>query len=109
MTSDIVERSLVAEAVAEHWGERCPDFESGCPCCRAWAEFDQIERLRGGLLDCMQEAADHHRENEARAKIGGSDMAQRKAKAIVARSGVLLHNIKTIARAALATQETGHE
>ena len=61
----------------------------------------EIERLRAGLFDCMQEAANHHRENEARAKIGGSDIAQRKAKAIVARSGVLLHNIKAIARAAL--------
>lgn len=61
----------------------------------------EVERLKVGLMDCMQEAANHHRENEARAKIGGSDMAQRKAKAIVARSGVLFHNIKAIARAAL--------
>lgn len=62
---------------------------------------DEIERLRAALRDCMQEAASHHRENESRAKIGGSDMARRKAKAIVARSGVILHNIRAIARAAL--------
>lgn len=61
----------------------------------------EIARLREGLLDCMQEAAHHHRQNEARAKIGGSDIAKRKAKAIVARSGVLLHNIQCVARAAL--------
>lgn len=67
------------------------------------------EKLRAGLFDCMQEAANHHRENEARAKIGGSDMAQRKAKAIVARSGVLFHNIKAIARAALAQENTNAE
>jgi len=65
----------------------------------------EVEKLRAGLFDCMQEAANHHRENEARAKIGGSDMAQRKAKAIVARSGVLFHNIKAIARAALEEKQ----
>lgn len=55
MTSDMVERSLVAEAVAEHWGERCPDFEPGCPCCRAWAEFDQIERQAAALREIAEE------------------------------------------------------
>lgn len=61
----------------------------------------EIERLRAGLFDCMQETANHHQENIARAAIGGSDIAKRKAKAIVARSGVLLHNIQCVARAAL--------
>lgn len=43
-------QSLLEEAIQEHFGERCPDFEPGCPCCRAWAEFDEIERLRAALV-----------------------------------------------------------
>lgn len=35
------------EAIREYWGERCPDFEPGCPCCRAWAEFDQLNEKAG--------------------------------------------------------------
>lgn len=95
--------------MSDHYETRCPSCggsdEQGCyadcPTSVITALRAEVERLRAGLFDCMQEAANHHRENEARAKIGGSDMAQRKAKAIVARSGVLFHNIKAIARAAL--------
>lgn len=61
----------------------------------------RIEQLEAALRGVMQEAERHHAENITRAELGGSDMAQRKAKAIVSRSGVLLHNIKGIARAAL--------
>ena len=43
-------RTLLEEAISEYFGERCPDFEPGCPCCRAWAEFDETERLRTALL-----------------------------------------------------------
>lgn len=100
--SDIVERLRSGSICSDihDTGSCCRVMEarSGCECAEA---ADEIERLRAGLFDCMQEAANHHRENEMRAKMGGSDMAQRKAKAIVARSGVLLHNIKAIARAAL--------
>lgn len=62
---------------------------------------NEIERLRAALRDMEQEAENHHAENVSRADLGGSDMAQRKAKAIVSRSGVLLYKIKFIARAAL--------
>ena len=37
---------LIADAIREHWGERCPDFDPECWCCRAWAEYDEITRLR---------------------------------------------------------------
>lgn len=60
---------------------------------------DEIERLNGTLSACLQEAARHHAEDVKRAEWSGSDMAQRKAKAIVSRSGVLLHNLRAIARA----------
>lgn len=36
---------LVAEAITEAFGERCPDFEPECHCCKAWAEFDRITTL----------------------------------------------------------------
>lgn len=41
--------SPVARAIEAIWGTRCEDFEPGCPCCQAWAEYDQIIRLRSEL------------------------------------------------------------
>lgn len=41
--------SLVEAAVWHVWGDRCSDFEPECLICRAWAEFDQIERFRAAL------------------------------------------------------------
>lgn len=61
----------------------------------------RIAQLEAALRDVLQEAADHHAESVSRVTVGGSDMAQRKAKAIVSRSGVLLYKIRFIARAAL--------
>jgi len=58
-------------------------------------------KLRAALKDCWTVAAEHHDENLSRSEWSGSSTAQRKAKAIVARSGLLLNNIKTIVRAAL--------
>jgi len=31
----IVDAAMVAE-----WGERCPDYEAGCPTCEAWRAYD---------------------------------------------------------------------
>lgn len=31
---------LIQQAVAEQWGERCPDFHPDCACCQAWAAID---------------------------------------------------------------------
>ena len=36
--------SLVEEAIAFRWGERCPDFDSNCAGCIAWAEYDDLLR-----------------------------------------------------------------
>lgn len=68
---------------------------------REWWAADRIAQLEAALRAVTQEAAEHHAEDVSRATLGGSGMAQRKAKAIVSRSGVLLHNIRFIARAAL--------
>lgn len=64
-------------------------------------EASDNERLRAALEACERAVIVHHAENEARAEWSGSNLAQRKAKAISARSGVLLHDIRTITRAAL--------
>lgn len=63
-------------------------------------------RLRAALENCWTAAAEHHTENVSRCEWSGSSIAQKKARAIAARSGVLLHNIKTIARAALEEGRT---
>ena len=26
----------------EYWGDRCPDFDKDCPCCKAWVAFDVV-------------------------------------------------------------------
>jgi hypothetical protein len=37
--------NAVAEAVEFYWGERCPDFEEGCPTCAAWGQYDKMQNL----------------------------------------------------------------
>lgn len=41
----------VKEAVTEHWGERCPEFEPECNCCKAWAQYDQLTQAESDLYD----------------------------------------------------------
>ena len=69
----------------------------------------ETRRLRAALEECEATVTAHHADNEARAKWSGSGIAQKKARAISARSGVLLHDIKTIARAALTAQPAAPE
>lgn len=33
---------FIAEAISEHWGERCPDNEPGCFICDAWSQYDSL-------------------------------------------------------------------
>lgn len=35
-------QSLIAEAITDYLGERCPEYAEGCFCCEAWAEFDRL-------------------------------------------------------------------
>ena len=34
---------LIAEAISEAFGERCPEVVQGCPCCDAWAQYDALK------------------------------------------------------------------
>jgi len=47
---------LVAKAITEVFGERCPDFEPECHCCKAWAEFDRITTLEAELEKAREAA-----------------------------------------------------
>jgi hypothetical protein len=32
----------IEEAMTAHWGERCDDYEQGCPVCDAWRQYDNL-------------------------------------------------------------------
>ena len=34
--------NLIEQAMTAHWGERCDDYEQGCPVCDAWREYDNL-------------------------------------------------------------------
>lgn len=36
---------MIADAIISFYGERCPDFEPECPCCKVWAEYDRLRAL----------------------------------------------------------------
>lgn len=33
--------------LTEYFGERCPDFDKDCPCCRVWVRYDLLEEELG--------------------------------------------------------------
>ena len=42
----------IKRAMLEYWGERCDDYEEGCPVCDAWREYDNLVRVvRSTYLD----------------------------------------------------------
>lgn len=34
--------NLVEQALTEHWGEKCPEYEQGCVVCQAWREYENL-------------------------------------------------------------------
>lgn len=38
-----IPEDYLADAITEAFGERCPDFAEGCPCCDAWAQYDAVQ------------------------------------------------------------------
>ena len=100
------------ERVKREWdGDNVPcveDFDQLIAIARRGAEAAaRIQQLEAALRECENAAGEHHAENVSRCEWSGSSLAQKKARAVAARSGVLLHAIKRIARAAL--EETKHE
>jgi hypothetical protein len=45
-------KDLIADAITQAFGERCPDHEPGCFCCEAWKQYDDLkaERERGTAI-----------------------------------------------------------
>jgi len=37
---------LIEEAITEHAGERCPDFDPECVVCQTWVEYDQLKQMQ---------------------------------------------------------------
>lgn len=56
--------NAIEAAISAHWGERCPEFYEGCPCCGAWADYDALTcsdpAVRDRVTDEMVEAAYSH-------------------------------------------------
>ena len=43
MANDVTDAmDLIAEALTDFYGERCPDVHPGCHCCEAWAQYDAL-------------------------------------------------------------------
>ena len=43
MNIDIdIDTDLIREAITEHYGRRCPDYEPSCVICAVWAQYDAL-------------------------------------------------------------------
>lgn len=60
----------IIEAITEHWGERCQDYESTCFCCQAWQEFDD---LQSELAEANHWRERHSKDSDARGKQNVAD------------------------------------
>jgi hypothetical protein len=34
--------NLVEEAMTDYWGEKCDEYEQGCPVCDAWRQYENL-------------------------------------------------------------------
>jgi hypothetical protein len=53
--------NYIEQALAEHWGEVCPEHEDGCVVCAAWAQYHRIvkyEELLTNLLTAIAKDRD---------------------------------------------------
>lgn len=37
-----IPEDLIAEAITSAFGERCPDYEPECHCCKVWKQYDHL-------------------------------------------------------------------
>ena len=42
--SDKDVRTMASKMFVSYWGERCPDYDSDCPACMAWKNYDALAR-----------------------------------------------------------------
>lgn len=61
-----MEIDFIAEAITAQFGERCPDYAEGCPCCDAWKQYDNLR----SLIPVAQKKADEIRQYDVDAAAG---------------------------------------
>jgi hypothetical protein len=44
------EQSNEDKDFALFWGEKCPDYLAGCPCCEAYRQRDHVQKVIDGYL-----------------------------------------------------------
>ena len=42
LSAEIQQMMFIEEAITYYWGERCPDYEPECLCCKAWGEYEDM-------------------------------------------------------------------
>jgi len=48
--------NLIEQAMTAHWGEKCDDYEEGCPVCDAWREYENLVTYGETLTKVAQKA-----------------------------------------------------
>lgn len=75
--SDKPDGDLISYAITETFGERCPDHEETCPCCKAWEQYDARESY-ANLINIIADIRE-------KSGVGGKPMLGELADAIEAR------------------------
>lgn len=77
---------LIADAITEQYGERCPDYEPECWCCKVWKQYDALATLaaevealrreRDRAERTLRHALEVAKDQEARADSLAAELAQ---------------------------------
>lgn len=43
----------IEEAMANYWGERCPDYLAECDNCQAWKQYDAVVKVNKALVNAI--------------------------------------------------------
>jgi hypothetical protein len=46
---------LIADAITDQYGERCPEYAEGCFTCEAWKQYDYMRGLEARIEALMSE------------------------------------------------------
>lgn len=98
--------SDIVDQCAAVWDRKALEAELAQASAKMVEQSARIARLEAALRECEATVVTHHAEDVARTDWSGSGMAQKKARAVATRSGLLMHNIMIIIRAALGDERT---
>lgn len=74
--SDKPEGDLIAYAITETFGGRCPDYEETCPCCKAWGQYDALAAAEQRGVEKERERCAKVANDEASTGLLGASEAQ---------------------------------